>query len=66
MLWMKIDLAIVWINSDFKVVDVQPAYKWKSFITPKKPAKYILEFAIERLGDFQIGDHVQIKTSSDH
>ena len=36
MLWMKIDLAIVWINSDFEVVDVQPAYKWKSFITPKK------------------------------
>ncbi|HNB50797.1 MAG TPA: DUF192 domain-containing protein [Anaerolineales bacterium] len=58
MMWM--DLAVVWINTQYKVVDVRPAYRWKSVIIPQAPAKYILEIPLERLQDFQIGDEVKI------
>ena len=40
MMGMKFDLAIVWINSSGKVVDVRPAYRWRSVIVPQAPAKY--------------------------
>lgn len=58
MMWM--DLAVVWINEQQKVVEVRPAYRWKSVIIPQAPAKYILEIPLERLQDFQIGDEVKI------
>jgi len=58
MFFMQVDLAVVWINAAGKVVDVRPAYKWKSMIVPKAPAKFVLELPLERLADFQIDDEV--------
>jgi len=58
MMWM--DLAVVWINSRNQVVDARLAYRWKSVIVPKSPAKFVLELPVERLHDFQIGDEIQI------
>ncbi len=58
MMWM--DLAIVWINSQNQVVDVRPAYRWKSIIVPIAPAKYVLEIPVGRLYEFQIGDEIKI------
>ena len=60
MFMMWIDLAIVWISTQHKVVDVQPAYRWKSVILPQSPAKYILELPLERLNEFHIGDEIKI------
>jgi len=60
MFMMWIDLAVVWINTQNKVVDVRPAFKWKSIIVPQAPAQYVLELPIARLKDFQIGDEVTI------
>lgn len=60
MFMMWVDLTIVWMNAQFQVVDVRPAYRWKSIIVPQAPAKYVLELSIERLKDFQIGDEVRI------
>ncbi len=60
MFMMWIDLAVVWINAQNKVVDVRPAYRWKSVIVPLAPAKYVLEIPLERLNDFQIGDEIKI------
>ncbi len=58
MLWMRMDLAVVWINTAGKVVDVRPAYRWRSFLTPAGPAKYVLETSIDQLNRFSIGDEV--------
>ncbi|NJN44023.1 MAG: hypothetical protein HC806_04375 [Anaerolineae bacterium] len=58
MMWM--DLAVVWINSAHQVVDVRKAFRWKSVIIPKAPAKYVLELPIDRLNDFQIGDQIEM------
>lgn len=62
MFMMRIDLAIVWINAQNQVVDVRPAYKWKSMLMPQAPAKYVLELSLERLQDFQVGDELKIST----
>ena len=58
MLWMRIDLAVIWISEAGKVVDVQPAYRWRSFLTPQSAAKYVLETAIQNLDRFKVGDEV--------
>jgi uncharacterized membrane protein (UPF0127 family) len=58
MLFMAIDLAVVWINKNQEVVDVCLAQRWHPAYTPKKPACYVLETHPERLPDFNIGDRV--------
>ena len=61
MLWMRMDLAIIWIDSRGTVVDVQPAFRWRSFLTPKSAAKYVLETSIDYLDRFKIGDEVNFE-----
>jgi uncharacterized membrane protein (UPF0127 family) len=58
MMWM--DLTVVWVNAQNRVVDVRPAYRWKSVLIPQAPARFVLELPIERLNDFQIGDELKI------
>ena len=61
MLWMRIDLAVVWIAANGRVVDVRPAYRWRSFITPKAPAQYVLETSLDQLDNYQIGDEIEFE-----
>ena len=58
MMFMWMDLAVIWINKDFLVVDTVLAKRWKVAYLPKQPAKYVLEMAESNLGDFNIGDKV--------
>jgi len=58
MLFMAIDLAVVWINKEQEVVDVCLARRWRPAYIPKIPACYVLETHPERLLDFNIGDKV--------
>jgi uncharacterized membrane protein (UPF0127 family) len=60
MLFMAMDLAVVWINNNLDVVDVCLAQRWRPVYFPKKPAGYVLETSIDRLADFNIGDKVRI------
>ena len=57
-MFMWMDLAIIWINSGYIVVDVVLAQRWKLAYLPKQPAKYVLETNVSNLGDFNIGDKV--------
>ena len=61
MLFVSFNLAIVWINSEMKVVDKVLARAWRLAYFSKQPARYVLEVHPERLGDFEIGDTVQFK-----
>jgi uncharacterized protein len=56
MMFMWIDLTVIWINNDFIIVDQVLARRWKLAYFPKSPAKYVLETGISHLGDFSIGD----------
>ena len=64
MIGMRFNLAIIWINSLGKVVDVQPAYRWRSIILPKTPAKFVLELSVEHLSEFKIGDEIRFEEVS--
>lgn len=59
MLFMAMDLAVVWINKKLEVVDVCLAQRWRPAYIPKKPACYVLETHPDRLADFNIGDKVR-------
>ena len=59
MLFMFIDLAVVWINAAHQVVDVKYARRWRLMYAPQAPAKYVLELPTDRFDEFQIGDQLQ-------
>ncbi len=61
MLFMRIDLTVVWINENKVVVDIQKARRWRPFYVPKQPARYILELADSWLPSFQVGDQLDFE-----
>lgn len=58
MLFMRFDIAAIWIDDDWKVVDRRLAKKWQLFCLPAHPARYVLEAHPHRLEDFNIGDQL--------
>lgn len=62
MLFMRFDIAVVWLDEDLCVVDVRLAKKWRPAYFPVKAAKYILETHVDRLGDFQPGDQMVMES----
>lgn len=64
MLGMSFDLSIVWLNSDLCVVDLGKARRWRSFLAPRKPARYVLECGASRFEEFQIGDQLAFEDIS--
>ena len=58
MMFMWMDLAVIWINSEFTVVDRVLARRWKLAYFPKSAARYVLETGISHLNDFAVGDKV--------
>lgn len=59
MMFMWIDLGVIWINSDYLIVDSVLARRWKIAYLPKNPAKYVLETSVSHLVEFHIGDKVR-------
>jgi uncharacterized membrane protein (UPF0127 family) len=58
MMFMRMDLAVIWINSQCEVVDKVHARRWKAAYLPKSPAKYVLETGIWHLSEYNSGDTV--------
>jgi uncharacterized membrane protein (UPF0127 family) len=58
MFFMRFDIAVVWINAQFKVVDVKHALPWRPSYIPAQPAKYILETRPEYIDHFHIDDQL--------
>ncbi len=61
MLFVWIDLGVVWINDAQEVVDICLARRWRPAYFPKKPARYVLEIHPDRLADFNVGDRVEFE-----
>jgi uncharacterized membrane protein (UPF0127 family) len=61
MLFVPMDLAVIWINSEYAVVDTILARSWRPFYAPRQPAKYILEIHPSRLNEFKIGDKIEFQ-----
>jgi uncharacterized protein len=64
MMFMWIDLAVIWINSDLTIVDKVLARRWKLAYVPHKAAKYVLETGVTHLADYNIGDIVRFDATS--
>jgi uncharacterized membrane protein (UPF0127 family) len=64
MMFMWMDLAVIWINSDYSVIDLVLARRWKMAYLPRKAAKYVLETGVSNLSGFNIGDTVRFDEAS--
>ena len=60
MLFMRFDIAVVWMDANFTVVDAQLARRWRPSYVPARPAQYTLETRPEYLSEFQTGDIIRI------
>lgn len=60
MLGVFMDLAVIWLNANREVVDVQLARSWRPAYFPRTAAQYILELDAVYLDAFNIGDRVEI------
>jgi uncharacterized membrane protein (UPF0127 family) len=64
MLFMRMDLTVLWLDAAFKVVDVVLARRWRPMYIPKSPAQYVMEISPLRYSEFKIGDRLHIEASS--
>jgi len=62
MLFMWMDLAVVWIDSSLRVVDVKLARRWRLAYLPQAPARYVLELPIDCQADFEVGDLLKFES----
>lgn len=63
MFFMKFDIAAIWINSKYCIVDVCLAKKWQPFYAPRQPARFVLETHVGQLDHFKPGDIVTFKNA---
>ena len=59
MLFMFIDLTVVWLNAGLQVVDLKIARRWRPIYAPQSPAQYVLELPVDRFVEFHVGDQLQ-------
>lgn len=62
MLFMNFDIAVVWIDHEYRVVDVKLARRWRPAYIPAAPAKFTLETHPDQIRNFQIGDVLSFET----
>jgi len=59
MLFMRFPIAIIWLDTEGKVVDRRHARPWVDFLIPSAAAQYVLEIHPDRLDEFATGDQIQ-------
>jgi uncharacterized membrane protein (UPF0127 family) len=59
MLFMRFEIGVIWLDSDFQVVDLKLAKPWRLFYAPAKAALYTLETSPDLLAKVAIGDHLR-------
>lgn len=61
MLFCFVDMEIIFLNNEFKVVDKVILKKWKLSYIPKKPARYVIESTVGRFKEIKIGDKLSVE-----
>jgi len=61
MFFVSMDLGVLWLDKQERIVDIKLAKSWQPMYTPTSPAKYILEIHPSRLPEFQIGDQLSFE-----
>lgn len=60
MLFMNFDLAVIWLNQDYQVVDKTLAKRWHPYYAPIAAAAHVLETHPNHLNHFSIGDQLMV------
>jgi len=60
MFFMNFNLAVIWLDKKFYVVDVQIARKGYGLYSPSVPAQYTLETSVQNFDFFHPGDQVKV------
>jgi len=55
---------VLFVNSDFKVVDRKVLKPWTMSYVPKKPSKYIFESTSGKFANIKIGDEIKLVNKS--
>jgi len=61
MLFVWMDLAIVWMNNEKVVVDMRHARRWSLIYSPQTPAKFVLEINPDHSNGIKIGDQLDFE-----
>ena len=61
MLFMRMDIAVIWLDERLQVTDVRLARRWVPLYVPKRPAQYVLEVAPDWLEYFVVGDQIVLE-----
>ena len=61
MFFMSFDVAVIWVDRDYRVVDTRLAKRWRPYYAPVRPALYFLETHPDRLADFHSGDQLSLQ-----
>ena len=61
MLFCFSDMQILFVNSNFEVVDKKTLKTWTPSYTPKKPCKYIIESIPHKFDEIKIVDKIEIE-----
>jgi uncharacterized membrane protein (UPF0127 family) len=56
MLFMRFDIAVIWVSADLKVVDKTIARKWHLAYFSSAPAQHVIELHPTSFKNFNIGD----------
>ena len=54
-------IKVIWLDSNLKIVDIKILKPFTLFLSPKKPAKYVLELSPKALKDVKINDKLNLK-----
>jgi uncharacterized protein len=56
MFFVNYDIAVLWLDHDWVIVDKTLAKRWRPFYMPKIPAQYVLELHPAMMGAFNVGE----------
>lgn len=63
MLFVFLDLGVIWVNGDGEIVDTVHARPWRLSYAPQAPARYVVEAHPDVLHEVTVGDHLRFETS---
>jgi len=64
MLFVFLDLGVIWVNGEGEIVDTVRARSWRLSYTSQAPARYVIEARPDVLDQVAVGDHVRFEALS--
>ena len=61
MLFVFLDLGVIWVNGEGEIVDTVQAQPWRLSYAPQAPARFVIEAHPDVLHQVAVGDHVRFE-----